>query len=134
MIYEGDIDMINKELLIEANSFFENTDDQFKKEIEIELLLVDIASEFIKYRALHDISQKELAGRLEISQAMVSKLESGDYNPTVRFLFEISRKLDWDFSLNINSHIDAAGYHYSTSSDDKKLPMYNYCEEIGLAS
>jgi len=34
-----------------------------------------------------------------VSQAMVSKLESGEYNPTVELLWKISRKLDFDFEV-----------------------------------
>jgi len=30
---------------------------------------------------------------------MVSKLESGEYNPTVELLWKISRKLDFDFEV-----------------------------------
>jgi DNA-binding XRE family transcriptional regulator len=123
--------MINKELLVEANSFFDKEDDVFRREIEVELLLVDIASEFIKYRVAKDISQKELAKILGITQAMVSKLESGDYNPTIKFLFEICQKLDWDFNVNINSHTEKSGYNYMTQTNEFDSYAYN-C--IGLAS
>lgn len=125
--------MIKNELLVEAKSFFNDTNDEFNKEMEIELLLVDIASEFVKYRAVKSISQKELAGILEISQAMVSKLESGDYNPTVKFLFEISKKLNWDFSVNINSNIVTAGYHYTSLNSGNEIPTYTN-DDIVLAS
>lgn len=126
--------MMKNELLVEAKSFFNDTNDEFNKEIEIELLLVDIASEFVKYRAVKNISQKELAGILEISQAMVSKLESGDYNPTVKFLFEISKKLNWDFSVNINSNNFNGGYHYTSLNSGNEIPTYTNDDDIVLAS
>jgi len=124
--------MMRKELLVEAKSFFDDANDEFNKKIEIELILVDIASEFIKYRAVKSISQKELAGILEISQAMVSKLESGDYNPTVKFLFEISKKLNWDFSVSINSNIDPAGYHYTSGNRYCISIMKNYISPFSI--
>ncbi|HBY71777.1 MAG TPA: transcriptional regulator [Lachnospiraceae bacterium] len=85
--------MINSGRLAGARTFFENESIEFKKEMEVETLLVDIACEFINYRDKHGLSQKDLAKRLQITQAMVSKLESGDYNPSVKTLFEIAQKL-----------------------------------------
>ena len=92
-------------LLIGADSFFKEENDEFMQELEIEDILVDIASEFINYRADNNMTQKELAKKLKITQAMVSKLESGDYNPSVRMLFEISRKLGWDFHIEFKRNI-----------------------------
>jgi len=126
--------MINKEQLVDAKSIFDESDEKFKKELEIELLLVNIASEFINYRISKSISQKELAKMLDITQAMVSKLESGDYNPSVKFLCEVSQKLGWDISININSHLESDIYSYSGSDDVLNVPTYNYCEDLVLAS
>ncbi|MGV8145202.1 MAG: ATP-binding protein [Alkaliphilus sp.] len=47
----------------------------------------------------NNLTQKQLADKLSVSQAMVSKLESGEYNPTVELLFKISKKLDWKFGV-----------------------------------
>lgn len=50
-------------------------------------------------RKNNNLTQKELADKLEITQAMVSKLESGEYNPSIGFLFKIASKLGWKFQL-----------------------------------
>ena len=42
---------------------------------------------------------KQLAERLGNKQAMYSKLESGQYNPTIEQLWKISKKLKWDFKV-----------------------------------
>lgn len=91
--------MTRDNLLIEADSFFKDESTELRRELEIEDILVDIASEFINYRINNNMTQKDLAEKLEITQAMVSKLESGDYNPSVRMLFEISQKLGWGFNI-----------------------------------
>lgn len=94
---------MKKEMLVDANTFFERENDQFKREMEVEDLLVDIASAFINYRTKNKMSQKDLAEKLQITQAMVSKLESGEYNPTVKMLFELAQKLSWKFSVRLES-------------------------------
>ena len=62
-------------------------------------MLVDIACKIINYRLDNDLTQQDLAKKLNITQAMVSKLESGEYNPTIEFLYKISKKLGWKFEL-----------------------------------
>lgn len=116
--------------LIEAYSFFEKEDDVFKKEMQVENLLVDIACEFINYRAKHGMTQKDLAQKLEMTQAMVSKLESGEYNPTIKMLFEIAQKLGWKFDLQFKSDIASDGYAFQMKEEQCK----EYFENMGLAS
>lgn len=90
------------EKLVPAKDFFKDQADSFWQEIEIDNILVDIASQFINYRLDYQLSQKDLARKLGISQSMVSKLESGEYNPSVRMLAEIAQKLGWGFSLKLD--------------------------------
>ena len=77
----------------------ELADEQTQEEFELDDILVVISSKLINYRVNNHLTQKELANRLEVSQSMVSKLESGDYNPTVGQLWKISKKLDWKFGI-----------------------------------
>lgn len=102
---------MEKKLLVDAYTFFEEENSQFQKNMEVEDLLVDIASEFINYRVRNKMSQKDLAEKLQMTQAMVSKLESGEYNPTVKMLFEIAQKLSWKFSVRFESGMQDS--HYS---------------------
>lgn len=62
---------------------FDDIDEVTKQEFELSDILVDIACKIINYRLDNNITQKELADRLNITQAMVSKLESGEYNPSI---------------------------------------------------
>lgn len=58
-----------------------------------------ISMAIFEYRMKHNLSQKKLAEKLSVTQAMISKLESGDYNYTVEQLWKVSQKLG--FKLNI---------------------------------
>ena len=61
--------------------------------LEIEEILYAISESIVKYRKENKITQKELAKKLKVNQTMISKLESGNYNPTFKMVYEISRKL-----------------------------------------
>ncbi len=58
-----------------------------------------ISTSIFKYRLNHNLSQKKLAEKLGVTQAMVSKLESGDYNYTIEQLWKISSKLGLQFDV-----------------------------------
>ncbi|WP_238524938.1 helix-turn-helix domain-containing protein [Caldicellulosiruptor owensensis] len=62
-----------------------------KKYFKLDDILVGIAVKIIQYRIKNNLSQKELAAKLGISQAMESKLESGDYNSTVNVILNCSK-------------------------------------------
>ena len=93
--------MFENRKLSDPIGFFDDVNEESRIRMELEGLLVDIASEVINYRVENNITQKELADRLEISQAMVSKLESGGYNPSVEFLFNISKKLGLELVVEL---------------------------------
>ena len=95
--------MTNKDIFSNPYEFFNNVDDDLKSKMELDSILVDIACKFINYRKDNNMSQKDLAKKLEISQAMVSKLESGEYNPTIEFLFNTCRKLNLDITIKLTS-------------------------------
>lgn len=96
----------DSELLLEL------ADDDTRLELSLLRVMTDIAAALINYRVENALSQKELAKRLECSQAMVSKIESGDYNFTIKKLFDIVNKLNGHVSVRIdfsddNSDLDA---------------------------
>jgi transcriptional regulator with XRE-family HTH domain len=114
--------MINPEMLDDAVGFLSSEEVCLKEDLEVETILAEIASKFLKYRNALNMSQKDFAVKLGITQAMVSKLESGEYNPSVRFLAEISRKLHWDFRVELRTAADEPDYRYTNVEDGKKLP------------
>lgn len=120
--------------LVPATSFFMGETDKFWKEAEIDNILVDIACQFINYRLDNNLTQKDLANLLHISQSMVSKLESGEYNPTVRLLAEIAQKLSWKLTLQLDIQtVNGDSYNYHSDIKDQSVDFKKY-KELGLAS
>lgn len=101
------MDVVKNNLLNDPLDFFDEIDEKLKNEIELDSILVDLACEIINYRVENNLTQKDLAEKLEISQAMVSKIESGDYNPSVEFLFNISKGL----GLSLVVELRKSGYY-----------------------
>ena len=91
--------MLINDILANPWDIFNDIDEKIKQEFELSNILVDIACKIINFRLDNNMTQKDLADKLEITQAMVSKLESGEYNPSIEFLFKISKKLGWRFEL-----------------------------------
>lgn len=61
--------------------------------------LAKISTMILKARIDKGMTQKEFAHLLGVSQSMVSKWESEDYNFTVEALANICDKLDWDLNI-----------------------------------
>ena len=73
------------------NEFASN---EAKERFELDDILYDISMRIFNYRTENKLSQKVLANKLEVTQAMISKLESGQYNPSIEQLWKISKKLN----------------------------------------
>ena len=58
-----------------------------------------IIREIIKARIKQGLSQKELAERIGTRQSNISRLESGDYNPSLEFLIKVAHGLDKELSI-----------------------------------
>jgi len=96
--------MLINDILKNPWDIFDDVDEETKQEFELSDILVDIACKIINYRLDNNMTQKDLADKLGITQAMVSKLESGEYNPSIEFLFKISKKLGWKFELTFEEN------------------------------
>lgn len=55
----------------------------------------------IRYRSDHELTQRELAARLGISQPRVAKLESGEHNPAIDTIVNAVRTLGVEFCLDV---------------------------------
>lgn len=65
-----------------------------------------ISTAIFKYRLKHDLSQTKLAEKLGVTQAMVSKLESGDYNYTIEQLWKVSQKLGFKLNIEFEEEVE----------------------------
>src|SRR6266576_4837555 len=62
----------------------------------------EFAATLLRYRAEHKLSQRALAERLGVSQPRIVKLESGEHNPDVDTLVNISRATGLEFVIDIS--------------------------------
>lgn len=101
--------------------------------IELEEVLFAISEKVIKYRKENNLTQKQLAEKLKVNQTMISKLERGDYNPTFKQIYNMSRKLTnssdlfVDILKNIEEKIKKISTHnYKIEIDSEKI-VNGYC-------
>lgn len=76
-------------------------DKKFKKgydELEFEYAL---KSRLIEKRIKNGYTQKQLAESIGIHQSLISKLESGNYNPSVNFLRKVAKGLNAKLKITI---------------------------------
>ena len=74
---------------------------------EIKKAYDDLAPEYeiirslIESRTTLQITQKELAARTGINQAHISRLESGNYNPSLKFLKRLAKGLGKELHIEL---------------------------------
>lgn len=60
----------------------------------------DIKREIIRLRIEQGLSQKELADRINTKQSAISRLESGNYNPSLEFLTKVASALGKELHIS----------------------------------
>jgi len=91
-----------------------------------------ISIALFEYRIKHGLSQKKLAEKLGVTQPMIAKLESGDYNYTIEQLWKIAGKLEFKFNIEFKEDIQETSV---ISSPDAKDDMVDYFwEELAVGS
>lgn len=87
----------NEELIAEQL----RTDPEFRAQWERTALARAVAAAIVRYRAEHDLSQRDLAERLGIKQPQVARLELGEVNPSIETLIRLSSRLDMELTIDI---------------------------------
>lgn len=93
---EGGINMMKKTFKKYSDAFelFEDLGISFSEEEKLFIkAMVQIGGQLLAYRKEHNLTQKELAKKLGISQSMLSKIETGDKNISIKVLAKIIAKL-----------------------------------------
>ncbi len=67
---------------------------QVKEEYDNLAPIYEIKEEIIRLRTEKGLTQKELADLIGSKQSAISRLESGNYNPSVQFLIKLANVLD----------------------------------------
>lgn len=78
-----------------------NRDHEFAAEWQRLALAREVAAELIRYRSDNGLSQRDLAALLGVRQPRIVELESGERNPRIETLIEISRKTGLELAIDI---------------------------------
>lgn len=126
-IMAGYIMSVKRNLLkTTLNPFDELINSDAGKLYGLESILANIAVKLINYRKSNNLNQKQLAEKLQVSQSMVSKLESGMYNPTVEQLWKLSKKLGWEFDVLFEKELIEEGI----CNKEEHIEMTFYNKEL----
>ncbi|MCD2348240.1 helix-turn-helix domain-containing protein [Clostridium guangxiense] len=87
-----DFSIIKKELM---------KDSEFKKEYEKLKPRYELISEVIKARKELNLTQEELAKRVGTQKSNISRLESGNYNPSLDFLSKLAKGLGKEIHIEL---------------------------------
>ena len=77
-------------------------DEEFKIEYEKLKPRYEAIEQIIRARKEQNITQAELAKRVGTQKSNISRLESGNYNPSLDFLVKIAESLGKKISVIIN--------------------------------
>lgn len=77
-------------------------DEEFKIEYENLKPRYDIISQMIQIRNEEGITQEELARRIGTKKSNISRMESGNYNPSLDFLVKIANGLGCTLNIHMN--------------------------------
>ena len=72
-------------------------------EYELEWLLWDLTEQIVSYMNQEGISQTELAERLDVSSARVTKLLKGHPNMTLKTILKVARALHCEVALSLRT-------------------------------
>lgn len=78
-------------------------DKELKKEYDDMVPKYEIVRQIIAERTNQNMTQKEFAEKVGMKQSHVSRLESGNYNPTVEFLQKIAKGLGKELHIEFRS-------------------------------
>jgi len=85
-------------------------------------VMSQIGGQLLAYRKMHNLTQKDLAKKLGVSQSMVSKIETGEKNISIRVLAKIVAALGGKIKISLGL----------LPEEENKSPRYGFgvSEEI----
>jgi DNA-binding XRE family transcriptional regulator len=78
-----------------------NADPEVAKALQENELEYNVIREFIKARLEKNLTQQQLADLVGTQQSNISRLESGNYNPSLEFLDKLAKALDKKIELHL---------------------------------
>lgn len=77
-----------------------NQSDDYKKDIEKELFKLDIAVQIKNIRTEQNLSQREFAKKVGVSQSTIANIELGNAEPNIDTMYEIASKNDKQLKIS----------------------------------
>jgi ribosome-binding protein aMBF1 (putative translation factor) len=77
------------------------TDPELRAAWERTALARGVAVALVRFRAAHDLSQRDVAKRLQMMQPQVARLELGEINPSMDTLMRIASRLGIEFTIDV---------------------------------
>ena len=103
-------------------------------EIKTLVDLAKISASIEAKRIEMNMTQAQFAKYMNVSQGMISKWESREYNFTIKALNEICEKLDLAFEANLEQKSGASElYEFKPMKKSVFKPRFSYEEEEALA-
>jgi len=99
-------------------------DPEFREEWERLTLARHVAVELIRFRSTRKLSQRGLAALLGVSQPRVAELESGEKNPTIETLIQLSRATGLEFAIDIAPSDREPRLVVKRVRDTRRTPVY----------
>lgn len=84
-------------------------DEEVKRAYEESGPEFELVHLIIEKRNEQGLTQEELAAKIGTRQSAVSRLEKGDYNPTLSFLCKVARALDTELHISLDISVKESG-------------------------
>lgn len=78
-----------------------NSDPEVIQELENNALEYRLVKEIIKARHELNLTQEQLAKMVGTKQSNISRLESGEYNPTIEFLSKVAHAMGKNLEIRL---------------------------------
>jgi DNA-binding XRE family transcriptional regulator len=75
---------------------------EFKEAYELEKVKVALAQKIAETRDEHNLTQSELAERMNVSQQFISQIESGEGNLTLETLLKLAQSLNTGIRISFS--------------------------------
>lgn len=87
-----------------AERWFEEQLDKFKDDVEFltEKVILDFTEQVVACMEKRGINRAELAKRLGVSKAFITKLLNGNPNLTIKTMVSLAKTLDCDLNIGLN--------------------------------
>ncbi len=85
-------------------------DVEFREVYELERVKVALAQKIAEIRDENNLTQSELAERMNVSQQFISQIESGESNLTLETLLKLSQSLNTGIMISFSKKPCRRGY------------------------